>query len=215
MSFKALCFEAVGREAKREVRRKWCKEAFKFVLDEKTHEESYTEIDTLKGEFFTFGSLVKEYGGWQWEPAVVGAKIHWMKAMRMGGKWVKRDVMSNMVHVLKLKTIFEETMHQKWARFTKFHNEKVRTTLANGEDPGITGEVPPAPSTPVSAPSGKAAKGKAKPKGKGKAKARQSTIHSDECAEAADDGADQAVFHLCDCPKQAQVFPLVCGSLAP
>ena len=124
MSFKALCFEDVGREAKREVRRKWCKEAFKFVLDEKTHEESYTEIDTLKGEFFTFGSLVKEYGGWQWEPAVVGAKIHWMKAMRMGGKWVKRDVMSNMVHVLKLKTIVEETMHQKWARLTKCFTAK-------------------------------------------------------------------------------------------
>ena len=111
-------------EAKREIRRKWCKEQFAHVIESKSHEESYTQIDSRQGTWHTFGSLVRELGGWKWEPAIVGAKLHFVRAVRMGGRWVKKDNMSSLLMVLRLQPVYQEIMENKWARFTKFHNQK-------------------------------------------------------------------------------------------
>ena len=122
--FKVQSAQARGRQAKEQIRKNWCKETFAYILEEKTHEESYSNIDVNKGEFFTFGGLVRELGGWKWPPAVTGAKLHFIRAMRLGGQWVTKDQMSSLTMVLRLKPSFTELMENKWSRFTKFHNQR-------------------------------------------------------------------------------------------
>ena len=62
---------------------------------------------------YTEGGLVLSYGGWKWKPAIQGAKRHFAKACRMGGKWVTKDSMSGLMHVMKLRHIHREIMHKK------------------------------------------------------------------------------------------------------
>ena len=58
----------------------WAKEEFKHVLTEKNFEESFSVVDEKLGTYHTFGSLVKALGGWKWKPAILGAKLHFVKA---------------------------------------------------------------------------------------------------------------------------------------
>ena len=163
-------YQAKNNAQKKQIRDEWAKEEFSFVLTDKTYSESYTKIDETMGEFHTLGSLVREYGGWEWPPAVVGAKLHFLKASRMGGKWVSVDSWSNLTMVLRLKPIFKEKMEEKWARFTKFHNEKhlavnhVDTALE-----GTEGEEPKTGAEDVTEKAKADAKAKAKAKAKGRA----------------------------------------------
>ena len=132
-------------------------------MEEKTFAETYASADTTKGEWHTFGGLVRELGGWKWEPAMLGAKLHFVRAVRMGGEWVKRDTMSNLLMVLRLKPSFQENMEQKWLRFTKFHNEKL-----GGASAAIQADPEAEPSESAHA----IAKPKANPKQKAQAKAK-------------------------------------------
>ena len=64
-------------------------------------------------------------------PAVIGAKIHAIRAARMGGDWCSVDEMSNLIMYTKLDLEFADVMTQKWSLFTKFHNENhARTAIA-------------------------------------------------------------------------------------
>jgi len=152
--------QADGASAKREVRTEWCKEEFKHVLAEKSYAESYSVVNEQLGEYMTLGTLIKSYGGWEWPPAVVGGKLHFLKATRMGGKWVTYDDWSNLIMVLKLTPIHKEIMTEKWARFTKFHND------ANRQE-----ELTDAQDAEAIANSGPEPKQETKKKGKSKAKA--------------------------------------------
>ena len=78
-------YQAKSNAQKKQIKEEWAKEESKFVLTEKTYSESYTKIDETMGAFHTLGSLVREYGGWEWAPAVKGAKSVFLKASRMGG----------------------------------------------------------------------------------------------------------------------------------
>lgn len=126
--YKLQSASAVGRAAKKAARAAWAKEEFAYVLTEKTHEEAYREVDQEIGTMHTFGGLVRELGGWEWTEAVMGAKMHFIKALRMGGKWCKVDRMCGLIVVLRLNPVHIEIMERKWARFTKFHNQ----ALSNG-----------------------------------------------------------------------------------
>ena len=176
-----LLNEAVGFAAKREVRRKWAKEEFKYVLSEKSWGESYQSVDETRGEYFTFGSLVRELGGWKWKPAILGAKLHFIRSMRMGGKWVKKDTMSSLLMTLRLKAIHAEVFETKWERFTRFHNNKI-SGESNGE--AIQDAEPPPASG--AEPTTKKATPRAGPKAKGKGKAKAKVMPAPEQSETDD-----------------------------
>ena len=48
---------------KKQVKKAWAKEKFKYVLSEKTHEQGFRRVDTTKGIMMTFGNLVQDLGG--------------------------------------------------------------------------------------------------------------------------------------------------------
>ena len=76
--------QAKGHAAKKLVREAWCKETFQYVVAEKTHEEAYHIVDETLGTYYTFGALVKALGGLRWAPAILGAKLHFIKAGLVG-----------------------------------------------------------------------------------------------------------------------------------
>ena len=78
---------------------------------------------------------MNELGGWSWEPAVLGAELHFIRAMRMGGKWVQKDNMSSLTMVLRMEPQYQEIHDEKWSRFTKFHKEKKTQAIAGEGGP--------------------------------------------------------------------------------
>ena len=87
-----------GQAARKQFRSDWAKEHFQYVLAEKTHEQSFRSVDETKGEWMTFGGLVLALGGWEWGPAVDGAKKIALKCARLGGKWCFVDEASELPH---------------------------------------------------------------------------------------------------------------------
>jgi hypothetical protein len=75
-----MAYQASGHAAKRAIRKRWAKETFAHVLLEKDFVESHKDVDITLGKYFTLGGLVIEFGGWSWPPAVLGAKLHFLKA---------------------------------------------------------------------------------------------------------------------------------------
>ena len=162
--------------ARKEVRKRWAKEDFAYVLSEKHFVESYKKVDVSLGKMYTFGALVKELGGWKWKPAIWGAKLHFIKAMRMGGRWIERDDMSNLLMALRLERTHKEVMSNKWTRFTKFHNDKMIAERADDSGDDAPGEIeddeePTGAEPTAGARKNKKDKGKLDPKAKAKTKA--------------------------------------------
>jgi hypothetical protein len=67
-------------------------EATRTIRGENT---AWGEVDVTLGEYMSYGSVVKDLGGWEWPPAVAGAKRICAKCVKFGGKWtVKEDFRS-------------------------------------------------------------------------------------------------------------------------
>ena len=80
-------YKARDPAAKDAARRDWAKETFSHVLATKSFTKDYKEVETREGVYMTFGSLVQSFGGWEWQPAILGAKRHSLKCIQLGGKW--------------------------------------------------------------------------------------------------------------------------------
>lgn len=63
----------------------------------------------------TFGSLVQGYGGFSWRPAIQGAKIHALKAARLGAPWITRDPRSALLHFKKNTKKHRSEFDKDWA----------------------------------------------------------------------------------------------------
>ena len=107
---------------------------------------------------------MRDLGGWKWAPAVAGAKLHFIRATRLGGDWVRKYSMSSLLMVLRLKPSFADLMENKWARFTKFHNERKQQTLSGGAQTEQQGEQLDDKSDEAAPKAAPKAKGKAMPK---------------------------------------------------
>ena len=181
---KMQCAATRNNKLKADIRAKWAKEQFSYILESKTHEESYSKVDTTKGDFHTFGGLVIELGGWQWPPAIEGAKLHFIKAMRLGGSWVCLDEMSNLLLALRLKPSFQEVLTTKWTRFTKLHNEAMNSSgLGNEETQAAETEAAETKAAETKAAETKTAETKAQrttPKNKAKATPKKGTKPDDQ-----------------------------------
>ena len=64
---------------------------YAHVLEAKIESQSVVERQRVKGEFMTFGQMVIALGGWQWPPAVAGAKRAAGKCALLGRGWLSRD----------------------------------------------------------------------------------------------------------------------------
>ena len=116
-------YKLMNPQQKRDERKRWAKETFAQVIVGKSYESSYKRVDEEAGEWHTLGSLIVSLGGWQWEPAITGGKLHFAKAVRMGGDWCRRDEMSELLMVMKLNRKHSGIMQQSWNRFTQWKQE--------------------------------------------------------------------------------------------
>lgn len=111
-------YKALDTTAKKQYRAQWAKEKFSHCRSEKTFSHSWKDFDTRRGKYYTFGNLVRSYGGWEWPSAVREAKKHAAKAAIMGGRWIVRDEQfSGLVHILKFELEFKEVMEKCWGQF--------------------------------------------------------------------------------------------------
>jgi hypothetical protein len=92
----ALYSKLADRDEKRIYRETWAKKKFESSVQGKRFEQEYQTIDSTLGEYLTFGAVVVKYGGWQWAPAVAGAKKTAAKCTLLGGKWSMKDEFSGM-----------------------------------------------------------------------------------------------------------------------
>ena len=74
-------------------------------------------MDSSKGTYETFGGVVRSFGGWEWCPAVMGAKQHCLKSAAMGGDWCYVDGMSGLTFFFLLKKEWEGEFTAKWKQF--------------------------------------------------------------------------------------------------
>ena len=125
----------------------------------------------------TFGSTVEAYGGWNWQPAIDGARETWDKLMKLGGKWLQKDNFSNLTFGLILKTQYTEILERKWKQFEKMSDgmDDKRAIEDSAPPPCQEEEAGEAEASGQATPTAKPkAKGKATPKAKGKAKGKAS-----------------------------------------
>ena len=132
---------------------------------------------------------MRELGGWKWAPAVAGAKLHFIRATRLGGDWVRKDNMSSLLMVLRLKPSVADLMRNKWDRFTKFHNERKQQTLSGGAQTEQQGEQLDDKSDEAAPKAAPKAKGKAMPKPEAKKKSKSVPKRSPRKDAEEDEGA--------------------------
>lgn len=164
-----------SRIEKRSFRDQWAVEEFKDLLVEKTHQQHLRQKVEVEQEWYTFGGLVKEFGGWKWKPAIIGAKLHSTKAARLGPQWCQRESMNSLLWFRRDKTRSVETFDQAWSLLTVWNQRaKVATSTSRVTCPEILEANALAAKSleqpESSAPAATAAKGKTKvaPKPKGK-----------------------------------------------
>ncbi len=134
------------RAEKAAFREDWAKKTFAHVLSGKTFTESYTSIDKSKGTYETFGGIVISFGGWSWQPAVLGAKKHCTRCVAMGGDWCYRDHSSGLMFYFLLKKEWEGIFAAKWATFEQHASDPTgASSSAVGEAASVA--VTPAAST--------------------------------------------------------------------
>ena len=91
-------------------------EATRTIRGENT---AWGEVDVTLGEYMSYGSVVKDLGGWEWHPAVAGAKRICAKCVKLSGKWAVKDDFSELLFVLKLKVQHNSYFDKKWSEYTQ------------------------------------------------------------------------------------------------
>lgn len=105
--------------AKQEFKVKWAQKMFDKKYQEKTFKKGITQTDRQKSKMLTFGALVQEYGGWEWDAAVEGAKRTAAKCAKLGGKWCKRDGFSELLLYRKIDEEEEEEFKKTWSEMSR------------------------------------------------------------------------------------------------
>ena len=64
---------------------------FAYKIEEKIHSRKFSNKSVVRGKWFNFGGLVMKYGGWDYKPAIDGAKKTAGKCTLMGNGWCMKD----------------------------------------------------------------------------------------------------------------------------
>ena len=178
-----LSYQALAHQEKIEYRKKWAKTVYEKVTERQGYQESFDDVSEQWGTYCTFGTLVQSYGGWEWGPAVHGAKLTAAMCSKMAGKWVWVDPFSQLPHFLKMEVKHKEIFQKKWSCFVAMTNKETMRDEAHTEETGSTceGEASHAPRGSTEKPPVEEARGKsAREKAKAKSAAKRST---EECAD--------------------------------
>ena len=176
-------YGASSIDVKRQIREAWGRKHFGTQLESMEREDVYSEVDTTKGEYLTFGSTVIAYGGWHWKPAINGAQETWEKIMKLGGKWLRKDTFSGLTFGLILKKEYTEILERKWKQFENMSEGKNDKRAPMQEVPAAEEEAGEAEASGQAKPKA-TAKGKAKGQAKPKAKAKPKAIGAGEAEES-------------------------------
>ena len=72
---------------KRKFKEKFYADKWENMDESQQYSQRIRNEQEVSSEEYTFGALVVALGGWQWPPAIRGAKTHCLKASRLGPKW--------------------------------------------------------------------------------------------------------------------------------
>ena len=180
-----------GHAAKKAFRQGWAESKYEEVLKTKRYGQDFAYVDETKGEYLSFGAVVTKLGGWEWPPALLGAKNLAARCLRLQGRWVVRDSFSGLLLFLYLNKSFTELYTQKWSEYEEYFTRQgpsnsvaLPQASSGAEQAGAAQVALPAPqaSSSVALPAPQAssgARGKAKAKAKGKSKANKATGEDD------------------------------------
>ena len=91
----------------------------------KKYEKAWQKIDVSKGRWVTFGGIVQQYGGWEWQEGVVGARSTAAKCHLLGPPWVKLDHdFSGLAFYLVLEQQFSEQFSECWSEFEAHSSQR-------------------------------------------------------------------------------------------
>ena len=114
-----------GREAVASFRVEWAKRKLNEVRMENSHTRSYSQVDENVGEYLPFECIVEKYGfAFNREKAIQKATVYCEKCVKMGGKWMSYDEMSEDFEFLFVRRQSKELFAEKWAMFTKTFSEQ-------------------------------------------------------------------------------------------
>jgi hypothetical protein len=178
-----LSYQALTHQEKVEHRKKRAKTVYENVTERHEYTESFDDVSEQWGTYCTFGTLVQSYGGWEWEPAVHGAKLAAAMCSKMAGKWVWIDPFSKLPHFLKMEVKHKEVFQKKWSRFVAMTKKETMHEQSHTDEKGSTceGEASDAPRGSTEKPPVEDARDKrAREKARAKGAAKRST---EECAD--------------------------------
>jgi hypothetical protein len=115
--------KAGGKEAKLLMKKNWATRRFAKMQSERTHSETFRTIDEEKGSYMTFGQIVVALGGWEWTPAIQGARNVVSQCIAMQGKWVSGHKQAQLPLYLFLQRQYSELHEQAWTLFQKEYND--------------------------------------------------------------------------------------------
>lgn len=100
---------------------------------EKRETKAWQDVDEELGEHMTLGAIVVLFGGWTWQPAVVGAKRLAATCAKLGQPWIIEDYMSGLTMYLVLRRRSRHLLKQSWEMFEEHYN-KDELAAARGDD---------------------------------------------------------------------------------
>ena len=110
-------------------------------MEQKRKTVSYSTVDTTRGTYMTLGAAIQHLGGWQWGPAIVGAKRLAAQCARLRGKWHTKDEFTGLSKFLVLQEEYADTLTECWERLTTWRKEKevISHPGGDGQPPSGTG----------------------------------------------------------------------------
>ena len=132
-------------------RAKWAKTEFKDRIVGKRWDQEFSQVDETLGSYLSFGSVVQALGGWEWAPAVSGAKRLCGLCAQLGGKWTYTDPFSGLQMYMKLSHQNREVLNEKWSLFETFRTraEPTKAPAASASTPATAPASAPTPKAEV------------------------------------------------------------------
>lgn len=120
-------FAEIGsRKEQAAFRLAWASKKLTEFRESRVTKKAWSRVDTSTGTYMNFARIVKEWGGWKSQEAIIGAVTACNKCLAMGGKWMTRHPQSNLVMFLILDFGYTESFEQSWAHFSEeFSNGKI------------------------------------------------------------------------------------------
>jgi hypothetical protein len=132
--------KCAGRPAQQAFKLAWAKEEYEKMQKTKTHSQTWRMVDTTRGEYMSFGMVVKREGGWKDSSAISAATRYCQKASVMGKPWTVWNSMTERYDYLYISKLFVQDFEQSWSSFTTWtkseSSEPEGTAIASGSGQG-------------------------------------------------------------------------------